>query len=285
MPTNHRGSRPATSLRTWILGREIRRIMTDAGHTNNHLASLLGWLPSTLSRYVNGQRHIPPADLVHLLIACGHTDRSDRDQLLALAADHQTPRHWHDHRAIGLYANTLTDLEHDSTAITYYSPMSLPDIVHTPDYYRALLAASPLVSADTIPARIATHRARRQLFVRKTPPALTVILSNLAFFTAANREKVFHDQLQHLYTLASSPSISIRVLNLPTLASPHLTTPFQLLHTTSRRAVLHLPTHTANLYTEDPHTIRTYETLLTDLAHQSRPIGTLTDHRPQRIPA
>ncbi|WP_285470167.1 helix-turn-helix domain-containing protein [Actinokineospora globicatena] len=259
--------------------------MTDAGHTNNDLARLLGWHPATLSRYVNGQRHIPPADLVHLLIACRHTHRTDRDQLLALAADHHTPHHWHDHHDTGLYAHTLTDLEHDSTAITYYTPTSLPDILHTPDYYHALLTASPLVPADTIPTRLAAHRARCQLLTRKTPPAVTVILSNLALFTAANRDKTFPDQLQHLYTLASAPTISIRVLNLPALASPHLITPFGLLHTTSRAEVVHLPTHTANLYTEDPHTIRTYETLLTDLAAETRPLGTLTDHRPQRIPA
>ncbi|SES27293.1 helix-turn-helix domain-containing protein [Actinokineospora terrae] len=285
MPTSHRGPSSATSLRTWILGRELRRIMTDAGHTNNDLARHLGWHPATLSRYVNGQRHIPPADLVHLLIACGHTHRTDRDQLLALAADHHTPRHWHDHHDTGLYANTLTDLEHDSTAITYYTPTSLPDIVHTPDYHHALLTASPLVPADTIPAHLATHHARRRLLTRTTPPAITVILSNLALFTAANREKVFPDQLHHLHTLASAPTISIRVLDLPALASPHLTTPFQLLTTTSRAKVLHLPTHTANLYTEEPHTVRIYESLLTDLARQSRPLGALADYRTQRIPA
>ncbi|GAA2999587.1 helix-turn-helix domain-containing protein [Actinokineospora diospyrosa] len=271
MTTHHRS--PATTLRTWILGRELRHLMTNAGHTNNTLARHLGWLPSTLSRYLNGQRHIPPADLVHLLIACGHTNRSDRDQLLALAADHHTPHHWHDHHDTGLYANTLYDLEHDCSAITHYSPMALPDILHTPEHHRALLATTPLVPADTIPARLATHRARAAILTGAAPPTVTVILTDLALHTTPQ------DQLRHLHTLATHPNITIHVLPHPHLAAPHLAAPFQLLHTTSRRTVLHLPLHNSHLYTEQPHTIRAYETLLAHLHPHTHPF----DHHTLRV--
>ncbi|WP_026421083.1 Scr1 family TA system antitoxin-like transcriptional regulator [Actinokineospora inagensis] len=260
MPAHNKPG-PAKTLRSWIVGQEIRHIMNAAQLTHRALAKALDWDGSKLSRLINGQRRVSAADLTHLLIACNHTNRLDRDRLLALAANDRAPQFWHDDDNTDLFTTTIADLEHDSTAITYYAPTTLPDILHTPEYHHHFLTTSPLIPAHTVQARTTIYESRRALLTRYNPPTFTFVIGHPA--TCGTPKHLVNDQISYLRALSKKSHITIHALTHQRILALYATSPFQLLDTACRGKIVHIPLHTSSLYLEQPHIIATYQSLIT----------------------
>ena len=128
------------TVRARHLGCELNRAMQKTGRNASDIAGELGWSPSKVSRALSGKRAPSTEDVSAFLALCGVVG-SQRNELITLTkTDLYAPFWWQDYgRCLPIHRSVLTHLEESANAITCFGGAFVPDLLHTPNYTRALL--------------------------------------------------------------------------------------------------------------------------------------------------
>lgn len=106
-----------------------------------------------------------------------------------------------------------TDLEAIAAVQVHYSADLVPDLLQTPAYVRAVIAADITLSREVVERR-AAHRKRRQdaYFGRGEPGRLEVLIPASALDLVVGSPEVTAEQLAHLVALDDRGEVCTRVL-------------------------------------------------------------------------
>jgi hypothetical protein len=141
-----------------------------------------------------------------------HTE-DQKALLVDLARTRSQRGRWLGHRAlIPTTQRAYYDFETDANLIQHYGAELVPGILQTEDYIRATLVNHDRVAADQVDDIVAVRLERQQLFHRAHPTETVFVLSESCLRRKIGGNKVMHDQLQHLATLAKRPNVQIQVL-------------------------------------------------------------------------
>jgi transcriptional regulator with XRE-family HTH domain len=145
----------ALSVRRRLIGSSLRRYRESLGYDLGVAARILECDPSKISRIETGQRGIRPKELRELLTEYG-VDTATQDTLAAIARPGEDARWWREYTPV-LTAGHLDYLATESaaTAILAYAPVQIPELLHTPDYARAVASADISVPEDAQDATVA----------------------------------------------------------------------------------------------------------------------------------
>jgi transcriptional regulator with XRE-family HTH domain len=206
-----------------VLGTNLRRLRERAGITAEDAASAIRGSHSKISRLETGRMVFKERDLVDLLHLYGVRDRTEYQSLLELARQANTPGWWQDYSDIlpNWFQNYIA-IEMAAAEIWAYETRSVPELLQTDDYSRALASRGyGDDSAGEIERRVRQRATRQENFLdQSNPPALRVLLDEAVLRRQVDGETVMRGQLRHLAEIAERPNTTVQVLPFDTGNGP-----------------------------------------------------------------
>lgn len=257
------------------LGRQLRALRDGAGVTADELAAELGWHRSKVWRIETGQSPVVRSDVLSLSQVLKASNEM-REVLLALSAESRNKGWWHSRGdVIPDWFEMYVNLEQATERIRHYVADTLPGLLQTPDYARAVYqAASADPDAAEIDRRVGLRMDRQALLTREEPaaPQLDVVINESLLRSAFGGAEVMRRQLTHLVRWTDLPNVRIRVL--PFAAGAHAATDGTFVLLSFPKAfgepdLVYLETATGALYLEKPKELARYEFIMRDLNARS----------------
>jgi transcriptional regulator with XRE-family HTH domain len=208
------GGKP--TVRSRRVGTELRRLREAAGVTTAQAAEVLSCSPAKISRIENGIVSVRVVDLRLLLDRYGDQDPEHRAYLERLARESNKHGWWQDYGdTIPPYYADFIGLETDASYIKTWEPTTVPGILHTPEYARAVMLANPaMISPDKLENFISIRLERQARLEQGTDVRLDVVIWEAALITTVGSDEVQRGQLGRLLELMGRPNISVQVLPL-----------------------------------------------------------------------
>jgi transcriptional regulator with XRE-family HTH domain len=256
-----------STVRSRYVGQALARASQRAGQNGSDMATLLRWSPSKVSRLLSGKRAASNEDVAAFLALC-HVTGPARDELLALNPLGYELTWWQDHGTRPpAHFPALADNEAAAVQITCFGNTLVPDLLRTPGYASAVLAARPTIPGDEIEERVAATQRRQRILDRSyAAPEVQVFLTEYALTHAGAGDEVMSDQAHHLLRLAVRPEMTIRVVpDTNESIGVHECAPFTLLEFTEHQPAVYLEHATSTAFLEQPETIATYRNIISKL--------------------
>ncbi len=254
------------TIRSRELGEGLRRAMRQAGLKGQQAAHLLGWSQSRVSRLLSGKRGGSEVDVSAFLAVC-RVKGDDREQLLALCREQNTPG-WFQQHGSRLPKQLMTLIDHEDKGVSYtdVQPILVPGLLQTGDYARALLREAGRGPVSEIDDRVTARLARQSLFSRDQPVRFTFYVHESVLRLPVGGSAVMADQLQHLLRMSARSYLTLRVIPASLGAYAAVAGPFILMEFAEFRPVVYLESATSSLFLETPVEIAAYQDILEALA-------------------
>lgn len=233
-PDNNRWHWLASDLRIWRLERNM---------TQPALGEILGVTKTQVSNWESARENIPmkhAETLDQVWKTNGHFVR-----LRVLAESDHDPN-WFDQ---------FTRYEHRAILISPYAALSVPALLQTPDYARALITSGQMV--DDIDAGVEERMARQDALDRPDPPALWVLIKESVLWDPIGSVEIMRGQLAHLIDMSHRRDLVVRVVPRNIGAHPGVDGAFTLLQTGGREVAWSEAVGGGRLVT-DPAKVREY---------------------------
>jgi hypothetical protein len=251
-----------STIRRRELGHELRSMITRAGLGVRQVAHRLDWDHPALSHILNGHRTASDTDVASVLALC-QASKEKRDALLELCRDQKRLGWFQQHDGDRpTSSRTLADHERDATEITSLHLLTIPPLLRTESYARAL--ASHAVTG-TVGASESFVRAclRRQAVVnRDCPPKLTFFIGDVTVRHCVGDQQTMLQQMCQLIQMSTRLNVEIRIV--PASAAPkfdHAST-FTLIECADLGAIVHSDGVAYTLFLEKLAQIAIYQKLL-----------------------
>ncbi|HUQ56850.1 helix-turn-helix transcriptional regulator [Lentzea sp.] len=176
------------------LGDELRQVRERyTTFRGRKIARMLGWDPGKVSNIENGKVRATEIDLVQYLGRCGRSQEFIHDFL-------DRYRSAFDHYFVQVPDNLRTMAMADSTAhkITTYNITTIPGLVQTEAYARAVFEARGVLTPDLIEAAVRFRMNRQAILLRPDRPACTLYIHENALRVKVGSDEVMKDQFMRL---------------------------------------------------------------------------------------
>lgn len=111
------------------------------------------------------------------------------------------------------WLDDYVELEAKAQSLHVFQCQIVPGLLQTPDYARAVLAASwPPHTEDQIAGHIDGRMKRQELLKRAAPPTVSVVMDEAALSRGTASPEMMSDQVKHLIALAKRPFVEFQVL-------------------------------------------------------------------------
>lgn len=214
------------------LATELRALREERGLTGEELSGLIFQSRTRISKLENA--HVRPdlAEIMKILDVLGVTGERWH-QVVRIARDAAEKGWWDSFGdAMGDRQRIYADIESGARTIREYQPGTVPGLLQTPDYTRALIEHARAEGPITyVPERLVEARQlRRRTALRTDGPLYEVILDEVGLRRFSVPPEVMRAQLHHIIELAETwPRLSVRVFPLITGMSASLMPRAQLI--------------------------------------------------------
>ncbi|HYY80120.1 MAG TPA: helix-turn-helix transcriptional regulator [Actinomycetes bacterium] len=214
------GSGPAagpTALRI-LLGAQLRRLREAKGISRDDAGYLIRSSDSKISRMELGRVGFKERDVADLLTMYGITDDQERQALLNLARQANTPGWWHRYGdLLPGWFQAYVGLEEAATLIRTFEVQFVPGLLQTDDYARAVITqGNPAAPAEEVERRVGLRQRRQDLLTRPgpdgSPRRLWAVVDEAALRRPIGGRKVLRGQLEHLIEATGLPTVTLQVL-------------------------------------------------------------------------
>ncbi|MFV2194833.1 helix-turn-helix domain-containing protein [Nocardiopsis sp. LOL_012] len=259
MPTDR-----GVTLRAQWLGQILRDFRERKGLTLKDVAEYLQRNISTVSRCELGIYPIRRVDAAAMLDLYGVSDKKQREAVMELAGDVWQTGWWEQYSKDNVWSSTidLAWLESRSHEMRVFATMTVPGLLQTEDYARALmLIANRDSTKREIERWINLRMDRQRVLSRAEPLHLSAVIDEAVLRRQVGGPDVMGQQLQHLSAMAEEPNIDLRVL--PFTAGAHASPdgPFNLLKMSDPfPEVAHIESPAGSIYLETDAVDRIVET-------------------------
>ncbi|MEU1682022.1 helix-turn-helix transcriptional regulator [Micromonospora zamorensis] len=197
-----------------LLGAQLRRLRESGGVTREGAGWEIRSSESKISRMELGRVGFKERDVSDLLTLYGVTEEHERDALLKLARDANSPGWWHRYGdVLPTWFQSYLGLEAAAALIRTYEVQFVPGLLQTGDYARAVvLLGHGAAGPDEIERRVALRMQRQQLLHRENPPQLWAVVDEAALRRPIGGPAVMRGQLTALIEATKSPNIRLQVI-------------------------------------------------------------------------
>jgi transcriptional regulator with XRE-family HTH domain len=202
------------TVRRILVGAQLRRLRESRGLTREAAGYRIRASESKISRLELGRVGFKNRDISDLLELYGVEDAAQRDALVALAREANSPGWWHSYDdVLPNWFQTYVGLEEAATLIRSYEIQFLPGLLQTEAYARAVVSAGdPDASSADIDRRVHLRVTRQGILHRPEPLQLWVVLDEAALHRPIGGSKVMKEQVEHLLELMMLPHVTIQVM-------------------------------------------------------------------------
>ncbi|MDN3356962.1 helix-turn-helix transcriptional regulator [Actinomadura sp. DC4] len=197
-----------------LLGAQLRRLRERQGITREEAGYAIRASGSKMSRLELGRVGFKERDVADLLTLYGVTDDTDRDTLLALAQDANSPGWWHRYGDIlpGWF-ETYVGLEEAAALIRTYEVQFIPGLLQTEEYARAVISMGNSTSPpEEIEQRVSLRITRQKLLTRGDSPRLWAVVDEAALRRPIGGRDVMRGQIERLIEATKLPGVILQVL-------------------------------------------------------------------------
>lgn len=241
------------------LGALLRELRTGKGWTVEQAAELLSASPSKVSRFETGQRGVSARD-IRTLCDLYEVDSDQRQRLTELAREGKQRAWW---QPLGLPYSTYVGLEAEATAISDYGLGTMPGLLQTPDYARAVVrAAVPRWVPEVVDQRVEGRMIRQQLLFSEDPPRFDAVVDESVLHRIVGNPAIMKAQLKRLLEISDLPNVTLRVITYDAGALPAPNNKFIILRLPLPAVsdIVFIEGLTGDLYLEDAHDVEVYNT-------------------------
>jgi transcriptional regulator with XRE-family HTH domain len=267
----HAGYEP-TALRI-ALGAQLRRLREASQLTTDEAGQAIRATHSKISRLERGRSGAKQRDVADLLSLYGVTDETEREGLLALARQANTPGWWQQYSDIlPKWLELYVGLEKAASIIRAYEVQFVHGLLQTQDYARAvILIANAHAPVEEIDRRVSLRMKRQQLLTQPDAPELWAVLDEASLRRPLGGRKVMRAQLEHLLQITDLPNVTLQVV--PFDAGPHAAAggPFTILRFPEPDLpdLVYLEQLNSALYLDQPDAVIDYVTVMDQLCVQA----------------
>jgi transcriptional regulator with XRE-family HTH domain len=199
------------TIRRVQLGTELRRLREAAGMSRPEAAAAIKTSKSRLAAIELGRNVVSFSELVVLLRDHYH---GTEEQLATLEEirEEASQRGWWSTYGLPESISGYVGLETDASEVRTVELETVPGLLQTEEYARALYLAADRLSAKEVARRVAARMQRQARLSGDNPLKLTAYISQAALERCANQPSVAAGQLSRLIDRAQWPNITIRVV-------------------------------------------------------------------------
>jgi transcriptional regulator with XRE-family HTH domain len=241
------------------LGALLRALRTERGLTVDQVATELLCSPSKVSRMETGQRGATARDVRDLCDLYGVTDPDERARMARLAAEGKQQGWWQSYELD--YFATYVGLEEDATVTKNFQSTTVPGLLQTADYARAMHESGvPEFAPERIEQIIRARLKRQQSLTKDSPLRLWAILDEPVLHRLVGGPHVMRDQLQQMVDAAQLPNVTIQVIPFSAGAHPAMESSFDILEFSAPTpSLVYVEGLIGNMYLERAQDLLRYE--------------------------
>jgi len=257
-----------------VLGGHLRHLRERAGITTEQAAAAIRGSHSKISRMEHGRVSFKERDIADLLILYGVTSGEEREALLSLAREANTPGWWQGYSDIlPHWLEPYFGLEAAASFIRSYELQFVPGLLQTEGYARALIRLGNALSEDDVVRRVEARLSRQEILRRATPPRLWAVMDEAALRRPIGGRTVMRDQVRHLIEMSDHPFVTLQILPFQTGAHPAMGGPFTILRFSEPdlRDVVYIEQLTSALYLDKPTEVDSYLEVMEQTCLQAEP--------------
>jgi len=257
-----------------VLGGHLRRLREEAFITTEQAASAIRGSHSKISRMEHGRVGFKDRDIADLLTLYGVTSGDERQALLTLAREANTPGWWQGYSDIlPHWVEPYFGLEAAASFIRNYELQFVPGLLQTEGYARALIRLGNAATEDDVMRRAEARLSRQEILSRETPPRLWAVMDEGALRRSIGGKAVMREQIRHLIDMCEHPAVTLQVLPFQIGAHPAMGGPFTILRFSEPdlRDVVYIEQLTSALYLDKPAEVDSYLEVMEQLCLQAEP--------------
>ncbi|WP_255598039.1 helix-turn-helix transcriptional regulator [Micromonospora sp. RL09-050-HVF-A] len=192
----------------------MRRLREASGVTREGAGWEIRSSESKISRMELGRVGFKERDVADLLTLYGVTAAADRDALLKLARDANSPGWWHRYGdVLPTWFQSYLGLEAAAALIRSYEVQFVPGLLQTPEYARAVVLLGHRGAAvEEVDRRVELRVQRQQVLHRPDPPQLWAVIDEAALRRPIGGPQVMRGQLTALIEATRSPHVRLQVI-------------------------------------------------------------------------
>lgn len=196
------------------MGAQLRRLREASGLTREAAGYRIRASESKISRLELGRVGFKDRDITDLLELYGVDDEAQREALVSLAREANSPGWWHSYDdVLPIWFQTYVGLEEAATLIRSYEIQFLPGLLQTEEYARAVVTAgAPKAPLDEVERRVHLRVHRQEILHRAAPPAFWAVVDEAALHRPIGGSKVMKQQIEHLLNLMELPNVTLQVM-------------------------------------------------------------------------
>jgi transcriptional regulator with XRE-family HTH domain len=192
-----------------MLGMQLRSLREARGLSAEAAAAKIRGSVSKINRIENGKSAVKEIDILDLLDAYG-VDVTERDQLLALAEQANTPGWWHGYNDIlPSWFQPYIGFEESARQVRVYEPLFVPGLLQTPQYAAAVLGLGDFNAAET-ERHVMLRKERQRRFI-DGQLRLWAIVDETALRRPVGSLATLRDQLRYLISLTVRQNLTIQI--------------------------------------------------------------------------
>lgn len=208
------GSAAGPTVLRMMLGAQLRRLRESRGLTREGAGWEIRASESKISRMELGRVGFKERDIADLLTLYGIIDPQEREALLRLARDANSPGWWHQYGdVLPSWFQAYLGLEAAAALIRTYELQFVPGLLQTQEYARAvvLLGHGRALPAE-IDRRVALRMRRQRVLHRKDPPQLWAVVDEAALRRPIGGPAVMRQQVTALIDATRLPNVRLQVV-------------------------------------------------------------------------
>ena len=257
-----------------VLGGHLRRLREQAHITTEQAAGVIRGSHSKISRMEHGRVGFKERDIADLLTMYGVTDADEREALLKLARESNTPGWWQGYADIlPHWVEPYFGLEAAASFIRNYELQFVPGLLQTEGYALSLIRLGNAPTEEDVLRRAEARMSRQDILSRETPPRVWAVVDEGALRRPIGGAKVMREQLKHLIDMCDHPAVTLQVLPFQVASHPAMGGPFTILRFSEPdlRDVVYIEQLTSALYLDKPAEVDSYLEVMEKLCLQAEP--------------
>lgn len=260
-----------------LLGAQLRRLRRAKGISPEDAGHVIRASHAKISRLELGRVSFKERDVADLLTLYGVTNSADRDAMISLARQANSPGWWHKYSdLLPSWFEMYVGLEEAASVIRAYEVQFVHGLLQTPDYARAvILLANGGAPEEEIERRVALRMTRQARLRGPDAVKLWTVIDEAALRRPLGGRAVMRAQIDHLLEMADHPNITLQIVPFERGGHAAAGGPFTILRFDERELpdVVYLEQLTSALYLEKLDEVDRYMQVMNSLcveAHQAR---------------
>ncbi len=257
-----------------VLGGHLRRLREEAGITTEHAADAIRGSHSKISRMEHGRVGFKERDIADLLTLYGVKAGEEREALLKLAREANTPGWWQGYSdTLPHWVEPYFGLEAAASFIRNFELQFVPGLLQTEGYARAIMRLGNALTAEDVERRVEARLSRQQILNRESPPRLWAVIDEGALCRPMGGSSVMREQVRHLIDMSDHPAVTLQVLPFTAGAHPAMGGPFTILRFSEPdlRDAVYIEQLTSALYLDKPTDVDSYLEVMEQICLQAEP--------------